>query len=66
MTPPPNPAFALIIEATRDPRPDARGEGQPAEYRLKLLLKSMLRALGFRCRSVAPHPPPVAPPPPTL
>ena len=51
---PPPPRFTLTVEALPDPLAGPRREGvarDPA-YRLKLLLKHMLRALGFRCVEV--------------
>lgn len=63
MTPPPNPRFVLTVEALPDPLARGRQEGTARDpaYRMKLLLKHMLRALGFRCVKLTPV---VAPPPP--
>lgn len=60
MTPPAqNPRFVLTLEALPDPNAK-HGEkyARDSEYRLKLLLKRMLRSFGFRCVKITEIEPP--------
>jgi hypothetical protein len=46
--------FSIEVFDTGDPLERTTGTTRPAEYRLKLLLKHLLRAHGFRATKVAP------------
>ena len=47
--------FTLTIEAGPDPLTRSQGINRNATYRLKLILKRMLRDHGFRCVRVGPE-----------
>jgi hypothetical protein len=51
----------LVIEAVTDPLERNHGIRRAANYRLKLVLKRLLRYFGFRCISCGPETPPQPP-----
>jgi hypothetical protein len=48
----------LVIEAGPDPLYKHHGVSRDANYRLRVLLKRLLRDLGFKCISCGPETPP--------
>lgn len=51
----------LVIEAVADPLERNHGINRSANYRLKLVLKRLLRDYGFKCIRCGPETPPQPP-----